>query len=523
MKIVISWVLMIILVSFAASASAEVPVRGDTLIIGMVSPMILNPILFTDGPSGMIVGTIFSGLVKVNDRLEFEPNLARSWEVSEDGLVWTFHLRDDVYWHDGVPLTAEDLLFTFETIMDPHTLTIRRGDYEKVTEWKVVDPYTFQVTFREPFAPALEAFAMGIIPRHLLEGVDVNVAPFNHKPVGTGPFIFREWISDVHVIVDRNENYFGQVPYLDSIMWRIIPELEVRMLELEAGTIDLVGIPPIHYQRMLKVEHIYAHRFPSLSFNYFGWNERIPKFDDDRVRKALTLAIDRETMAEVVYEGLAVLASSSFPPISWAFNPEVKPLPYDPEQARRLLAEAGWRDTDGDGWLDRDGVIFEFEFLGLGGDAVAMMIIELAMEHYAAIGVRLNPLFLEWGDFVSRLDPPRRAFEAFFLGFGVGVEPDPHIYFHSSQAEWGFNDTNFVDARVDQLIEAGRREMDFEVRRAIYWELHERLNELQPVSFMFHVEAIMGISRRFRGVVPSPVGFLWNVEYWWVPEDLQRY
>ena len=523
MKIVVSWLLMIMLVSFAALAAEEVPVRGDTLIIGMVSPMVLNPILSTDVPSADVHGTIFSGLIKVNDRLEHEPNLAHSWEVSEDGLVWTFHLRDDVYWHDGVPFTAEDVLFTFETIMDEHTITIRRGDYEKVTEWKVIDPHTFQVTFSEPFAPALNAFTMGIIPKHLLEGEDINVAPFNYEPVGTGPFIFREWISDVHVIVDRNENYHGQVPYLDSIMWKIIPEADVRMLELEAGTIDLAGIPTVHYHRMLGVEHIYVHRYPALSFNYFGWNERLPKFDDDRVRKALTLALDRATMAEVVYEGLAVVAASSFPPISWAFNPEVQPLPYDPEAAAGLLAEAGWKDTDGDGWLDRDGVIFEFEFLGLAGDPVHMMVIELALEYYAAIGVRLNPLFLEWGDFVGRLDPPRRDFEAFFLGFSVGVDPDPHVYYHSSQAEWGFNDTNFVDIIVDVLIEAGRREMVFERRKEIYWALHERLNELQPVSFMFHVEALMGISRRFRGVIPSPVGLLWNVEYWWVPEDLQRY
>jgi peptide/nickel transport system substrate-binding protein len=507
----------------AIGLAEQPPVRGDKLIVGTVSPMVLNPVLFTDVPSGLIIGTVFSGLVKVNDRLEHEPDLAHSWEVSADGLVWTFHLRQDVYWHDGTPFTAEDVLFTFETIMDPHTITVRRGDYEKVEKWEVVDPYTFRVTFIEPFAPALQAFTMGIIPKHLLEGEDINVAAFNRAPVGTGPFVFREWISDVHVIVDRNEHYHGQVPYLDSIMWRIIPADDVRMLELEAGTIDLAGIPTVHYQRMRGVEHIYVHRYPSLRFDYFAWNERLPKFDDDRVRRALTLALDRETIAEVVYEGLAVLATGPFPPISWAFNPDVRPLPYDPEQARRLLAEAGWQDTDGDGWLDREGAIFEFEFLGRAGDPVHAMVIELAMEHYRQIGVRLNPLFLEWGDFVSRLDPPRRAFEAFFLGFTVAVDPDVYIYYHSSQAEWGFNDTNFVDARVDQLIEAGRQEMDLEARRAIYWELHELLNELQPVSFMLYVESVIGISRRFNGVVPSPVGMMWNVEYWWVPEGLQRY
>lgn len=520
MKMVVAWI-FIMLASLATAA--EVPVRGDTLVIGTVSPMVLNPILSTDVPSAVVHGTIFSGLVKVNDRLEYEPDLAHSWEVSEDGLVWTFHLRDNVYWHDGVPLTAEDVLFTFETIMDPDTVTIRRGDYEKVRQWQVIDPHTFQVTFSEPFAPALQAFTMGIIPKHLLEGEDINVAPFNRAPVGTGPFVFREWISDVHVIVDRNENYFGQVPYLNSIRFKIIPDDEVRMLELEAGTIDYAGIPLIHYRRMLAVDHLHVNRFPGLRFDYFGWNERLPKFDDDRVRQALTLALDRETIAEVVYEGLAVTATGPFPPVSWAFNPNVTPLPYDPEAAARLLAEAGWQDTDGDGWLDKDGATFEFEFLGRAGDPVATMVIELAMEHYAAIGVRLKPVFLEWGDFVGRLDPPRRGFEAFFLGFSVGIDPDVYLFYHSSQAEWGFNDTNFRDIIVDALIEAGRREMDRERRKELYWALHERLNELQPVSFMFFPESLVGVARRFHGVVPTPIGLLWNIEHWWVPEALQRH
>jgi len=528
MKRVVGSVLVAVLVfGFALFPKSEAaPVRGDMLIHGIVSPMVLNPVLSTDVPSAVVHGTIFNGLVTVNDRLEYVPDLARSWDMRTlpDGrMEIIFHLRPNVLWHDGRPFTAADVLFTFETIMDPHTITVRRGDYEKVESWEVVDPLTFRVTFVEPFAPALQAFTMGIIPKHLLEGQDINVAPFNHRPIGTGPFVFREWVPDVHIIVDRNERYFGNVPYLNSIKWRIIPDDEVRLMELEAGGIDLAGIPPHHYRRMLGVRHITVHRFPGLSFNYFGWNERLPKFDDDRVRNALTLALDRATMAKAIYEGLAVPATGPFPPLSWATNPKVAPLPYDPEAAKRLLAEAGWVDTNRDGWLDRRGEVFEFEFLARAGDPVAMMVVELAVESYRAIGVRARPLFLEWGDLVSRLDPPRRAFEAFFLGFGVGIDPDVHIFYHSTQAEWGFNDTNFIDATVDRLIEAGRRTLDFERRKAIYWELHERLNSLQPVSFLLFPESVAGISTRFRGVVPSPIGLLWNIQYWWVPRHLQWY
>jgi len=503
------------------ATGALTPVPGDTLVVGMVSPMVLNPILSTDVPSATIHALIFSGLVRANDRMEFVPDLARSWEVSPDGLIWTFHLRNDVTWHDGAPFTAEDVAFTLERIMDPHTITVRRGDYEKVDRWEVVDPHTFRVYFKEPFAPALDAFDIGIIPKHLLQGVDINVAPFNTNPVGTGRFRFREWKTDVHVILDRNEKYFGKVPYLDRIAFRLIPDDTVRMEELAGGGIDYAGIPPVHYRRMLGVAHLTVHRFPGLRFNYFGWNERLPMFDDDRVRNALGLALDREAIAEVAYEGLAVPASGPFPLVSWAINPEVTPLPYNPEEATRLLAEAGWRDTDGDGWLDRDGKRFEFEFLGLSGDPLAKMVIELAMEYYRAVGVKLNPLFLEWGDLVSRLDPPRRAFEAFSLGFSVSLDPDPHIFYHSTQAEWGFNDTNFQDAEADRLIEEGRRTMEFEARKRIYHELHRRLHETQPVTFMVFPEAIVGVDKRFQGVAPSPVGVFWNVEYWWVPTAQQ--
>jgi peptide/nickel transport system substrate-binding protein len=504
-------------------APAVTPVRGDTLVVGLVSPMTLNPVLATDTPSFTINALVFSGLVRANDRLEFEPELAESWEISPDGLVWTFHLREDVTWHDGTPFTAEDVAFTLERIRDPHTITIRRGDYEQVDRWEVVDPHTFRVYFKTPFAPALQAFSIGIIPKHLLQGVDINTAPFNTNPVGTGRFRFREWKPDVHVILDRNEDYYKQVPYLDSIAFRLIPDDSVRMEELAGGGIDFAGILPPQYGRMKGVAHLRVHRFPSLSFTYFAWNERLPKFDDDRVRIALGLALDREAIAAAAYEGFAVPASGPFPLVSWAINPAVEPLGYDPERAKQLLAEAGWRDTNGDGWLDRDGKRFEFEFLGRAGDPIAKMVIELAMEHYKAIGVKLNPLFLEWGDLVSRLDPPRRAFQAFFLGFGVGVDPDPHIYYHSTQAEWGFNDTNFVDAEVDRLIDEGRRTMDFAARKQIYHRLHQRLHDTQPVTFMFFTEAIIGVDQRFQGVVPSPIGTLWNVEHWWVPEGQQKH
>ncbi len=503
--------------------AAVTPVQGDTLVIGTVAPMLLNPILATDVPSTTITDLVFSGLVTVNDRLEFVPELAESWEVSPDGLVWTFHLRDGVTWHDGKPFTAEDVAFTLERIRDPHTITVRRGDYEQVDRWEVVDPHTFRVYFKEPFAPALQAFAMGIIPKHLLQGVDINTAPFNTRPVGTGRFRFREWKPDVHVILDRNEDYFKQVPHLNSIVFRIIPDDTVLMEELAGGGIDFSGITAPHYKRMAAVPHLNVHRFPSLRFQYIGWNERLPKFDDDRVRIALSLALDREAIAEAAYEGLAVPATGPFPLVSWAINPAIEPLAYDPERAKQLLADAGWKDTNGDGWVDRDGKPFEFEFLGRAGDPVSKMIIELAMEYYKAVGVKLNPLFLEWGDLVSRLDPPRRAFEAFYLGFSVGVDPDVHIFYHSTQAEWGFNDTNFQDAEVDRLIEEGRRTMDFAARKQVYHQLHQRLHDTQPVTFMFFIEAIVGVDKRFQGVTPSPIGTLWNVEHWWVPEAQQKH
>ncbi|NQU18257.1 MAG: ABC transporter substrate-binding protein, partial [Candidatus Saganbacteria bacterium] len=214
---------------------------------------ILNPILSTDTSSGSVEGPIFNGLTKINEKLEIIPDLAKSWQVSKDGKTWTFVLRDDVFWHDGKPFTASDVKFTFDAILNPKINSVRRSSYiidGKPIKFKVIDKHTIQAILPKPFAPFLSRIGMGILPKHLLAGKDMNTADFNRKPVGTGPFKFAEWKTGHFVRLVRNNKYHGGKPKLAEIIYKVIPNENASLIALEAGEVDESGIPFKDYSRM---------------------------------------------------------------------------------------------------------------------------------------------------------------------------------------------------------------------------------------------------------------------------------
>jgi peptide/nickel transport system substrate-binding protein len=217
-----------------------------------------------------------------------------------------------------------------------------------VKKAEILDPYTFKVTYRQPFSPGLGTWSMGIIPKHLLEKGDINTAQFNRKPIGTGPFKFVEWVSDEKIVVEANPHYFHGKPYLDRIIYRIIPDSSLSEMELLTKGIDSYSVWPFQYQRMKETSSLNVYSQPSLGYTYIGYNLQNPLFQDKRVRKALTYAINREEIVQYVLYGLGTVANGPFPPQLWYSNPHVKPLPYDPAKARQLLAEAGWKETNGE-------------------------------------------------------------------------------------------------------------------------------------------------------------------------------
>ncbi len=503
------------------------PVKGDWLVRHLpAEPSTLNPILVTDVYGSQIDGDLFDSLIRRNPKtLEFEPQLASSWEISPDHLVYTFHLRKDVYWHDGVQFTAKDVKFSYDKIMDPLVdAAPLRNYYRDIKKVEIPDRFTVRFTYSQPYFRALEfCGGLPIVPAHVFGSGDFNQHPFGRAPIGTGPFRFVKWDTGKEIVLERNENYWGKKPYLDRIVYKIITDNTVAFQVLKQGGLDLMSLRPIQWVKQTRSRR-FKKRFKKLkyflpSYNYIGWNMRRIYFRDRRVRKALTMLVDRQGILRDILYNLGVIVTGPFYINSPAYDRSIKPYPYDPVQAEKLLAEAGWVDHDGDGIRDKDGTKFSFEFLISAGSKFAEQLSTILKESLRRHGIRMTIRRLEWAVFIQQIDD--RQFDACTLGWSMGWESDPYQIWHSSQAKKGSNFVGFVNKEADEIIEKARREFDPKKRNEMYHRFHRIIHEEQPYTFLFTMNALVAVDRRFQNVNVYPMGL--EPREWWVPLALQRY
>jgi peptide/nickel transport system substrate-binding protein len=475
------------------------PQKINQLVISSIGDAsFLNPVLAQDSASSEINAFVFNGLIKYDRDLQgFVGELAESWKIKEGPEPEiTFFLRKGVRWHDGKAFTAEDVRFTYERIMDEKTNTVRRSDYELVKKAEVLDDHTFRVTYRQPFSPGLGTWSMGILPRHLLEKEDINTTRFNRRPVGTGPFRFVEWVTDEKIVVEANPDYFQGKPHLDRIIYRIIPETSLSEMELLTRGVDIYGVWPHQYRRMQEIPFLKIYSQPSLSYTYIGYNLVNPLFQDRRVRQAFTHAINREEIVQFVLYGFGTVISGPFPNHLWYYNPNVKPLSYDLQKAKQLLAEAGWKDSDGDGVLDKDGQAFRFKLITNSGNDTRRDVGVLVQRQLRELGIDVVFEPYEWSVFLKNFINARH-FDACILGWSLSPDPDDYQIWHSSQIEKGFNFVSYRNPEVDRLWEEGRKEYDIEKRKRIYWRIHEMMAEDQPYTFLFSPLSQSALQRKF--------------------------
>ncbi|MFC1568571.1 peptide-binding protein [Candidatus Margulisiibacteriota bacterium] len=472
-------------------------------LLGEVS--ILNPILSTDTTSSAVEGAIFTGMTKINKHLEVIPDLARSWKVSKDGKVWTFHLRKDVKWHDGQPFTAEDVVFTFNSILNPKVNSVRRSDFiidGVPIKFQALDKYTVQAILPKPFAPFLSRSGSSIIPKHILEGQDINTAAFNRKPVGTGPFMFKEWVTGDHVTVVRNPNYYLGKPKLAEIIYKVIPDANAQLVALEAGEIDSTGIPPKDYSRMKAQAGINVFEFDSLLYTYLGLNMANPKFADKRVRHALAYATNKDQLVKLIYKGLASPAYAPSAPVSWAYSDDVAKYPFNPEKAKQLLKEAGAEDL-------------EFTILVNQGNKEREKAAVILQQQYKKVGAKVNIRVLEWSALLKIINAPAdpKAFDAVIIGWSLGLDPDAYSIWHSSQYPKGFNFIKYINPEADELLEQGRTTMEKAQRKKIYGKLWQTIADDQPYVFLWYPKSVAGVRERVGGLSePGPAGLFLDIE-----------
>ncbi len=503
------------------------PVPGGRIVKALLADASnLIPGLATDSASNEVNSDLYVGLLKYDKDLNLVPDAAESFEILEGGRLIRFKLREDIRWWDGEPLTAEDVRFTYELMIDPDTPTPYGGDYQMVSEFKVTGPYSFEVRYDEPFAPALNSWGMGILPEHVLAGEDLRKSKYIREPVGAGPYKLSEWVSGDHIVLTANEDYFEGRPNIDQIVYRIIPDQATQFLELKAGNLDFMGLAPLDSVYMTNTpfwrKNYQKFEYVSSSYTYLGYNLKKPLFQDVRVRQALDYAIDEDEIVQGVLLGKGVPATGPFKPGTWAFGTGVEPRPFDPDKALELLAEAGWTDSNGDGVLDKDGRDFLFTILTNQGNSQRIKTATIIQYRLAQIGIRVAIRTVEWAAFLREFIDKGR-FDALVMGWTLPAEPDPYDVWHSSKAfEGGLNFVYYENPELDALLEAGRTTLDQGERQRIYKEVQEILHRDQPYCFLYVPLALPIVQARIQGIEPAPAGISYNFIHWWIPRELQR-
>ncbi len=429
--------------------------------------------------------------------------LPEIFPVAEHNPVIDFHLRQDVRFHDGHAFDAGDVKFTYDAIMNPRNLSPRTSDFEPIKAVERLDAHTVRVVYKRLFSPAINAWTIGILPEHLLnadamqremdarglsdaarEAFGMRDSRFNRHPIGSGRFRFVKWQSDEFIHLQRNDDYWeGPAEYQDYYM-RIVPDLLTQEMEFRSGAVDYYGTRP--HQVVRYKEDARYQSFSSLGFGYtyIGYNNRRPLFADPTVRRALGMAINVEDFLRYLLYGEGERVTGPYPRnVPW-YDQNVAPLPYDPEAARALLEAKGWH-LNADGWLEKDGKIFQFNLITNSGNPIRKNIMTIAQNAWKKIGVKCNTQYFEWAvflkDFVNTGD-----FDAVVLGWSMGIDPDLYQLWHSSQT--GPQQLNFIgyrNPRADDLIVRIRQEYDRDVQRTLTHGLHRLIAEEQPYTFLY--------------------------------------
>jgi ABC-type transport system substrate-binding protein len=418
----------------------------------------------------------------------------------EHNPVIVFNLRENVKFHDGHIFDAHDVKFTYEAIMDPRNLSPRIADYEPVKKVEVIDPLSVRIVYKRLYSPAIGTWGMGVLPEHLLnsqalktEALELGQDPadftmrksaFKRHPIGCGPFKFREWKSDRFIILDRFDDYWEGPPHYKKYLFRVLPDLLTQEMEFYAGTIDSYGVQPHQVKRLKEDPRFQSFSGPTFGYTYIGYNMRRKPFDDRRVRQALSMAIDVNKIMEYVLYNQGERITGPFVKQTDFYNHNIKPVPYDPEAALKLLAEAGWK-RNSEGWLERNGQRLQFKLITNNGNDIRKAILAIAQDSWKQIGIDIRTDLLEWSVFIQeRVN--KMDFDALVLGWSMGIDPDLYQIWHSSQTHPNqLNFVSFDNKEADDLIVKIRQEYNHAQQVEYCHRLHEIIAYEQPYTFLY--------------------------------------
>jgi peptide/nickel transport system substrate-binding protein len=497
------------------------PVTGGTAVVALSSdPDGLNPLVYTSVSAGLVFAEIHDGLTEMGDDLSYHPRIASGWDISPDGLSVTYHLRPWL-WSDGRTLTARDVVSSFNLFKDRQVASPRRGMYRDVASAVALDSLTVRYELVRPLPDPIQRTWHHILPHHLtrlLIPAEVRKWELNRQPLSSGEFVLENWAHNLSLSLVRNPAYPGTPALLERVVFRILPEESARLMALETGEVDLVDqVPPDAARRLIKGSRVRIAATGGRQFYYLQWNCTNPLFAEADVRQALSLAVDRDRMVETLLLGYATPAVGPIPPVLWNHHHDLLPDPYDPAEARRLLAKAGWRDSDGDGVLDRDGTPFRFEILTKQGDPVRKNGSVILRENLKDIGVEVTILALELAAGLEKLRSGK--FDSYFGRLNANLYGDPSGYVKSTATDQ-FNNGHYANSAVDSLLTLALGTLDRTDSLPFWLEIQELLQADPPAAYLFYPQNLVGIGPRLQDVRPHLLSPVNNLAEWWIaPED----
>ena len=472
-------------------------------------PKTLNPILATTDSEQIVVALLSRNLLDYDENLNLVPGLAEEVSDSPDHLVFTVRLRPDARWEDGTPVTSADVVFTLNAVMDPKVPALaRRSFFEGLVKAEAVDGRTARVTFKTASAGRRDAFNIWLLSAAAWKDGDLATHPRNRNPLANGPYRLGSWEPGRTLSLVRNTQYAGPAPPAEQVVFRVVPETAPAFAGLLSGDLDEMRLTFAQKKDVdAKAGTPGAPRavtFDELSYAYFGWSNRSPLFSDRRVRRALTMLIDRESIGRNLFGGLAKLANGPLPPAHWAWNASLTPWPYDPKAAEALLDEAGFRKGP-DGIRHKGDLRFAFTFsLGMGSDVQRQMV-ELAQQSLRKAGIEMRIQPLEWAAFAAKMDAGE--LEAWAAALNLDPYPDLGVSWHSAQVPpTGLNNAFYRNPEVDALLDRLRSTFDRGEAIRLLGEVQRLVHEDEPVSFLNTPLTKWGVSGRIDGVRTSPYG-----------------
>lgn len=520
--------------AFAATTIVALPVfaaekgpaiAGTTLVVGTrAEPKTLNPIAITTAEGHQIAALLFHKLLEEQDDfMSFKPQLAREWSVSDDGLDLTFVLRDDARWSDGAPVTASDVRFTWQVQTDTTVAWPSASIKSRIRDVEVKDARTVVFHFTERYLyQVMDANDGVILPAHLLASVprkELKTSPFGRSPVGNAEFILARWEAGQYIDLARNPTYAGDSPRIDRVMIKFIPDVVTLSAQLKAGEIDLLEAVQAGDLASIREKRsdVNIIDVPSRRMSFVAWNLARAPFNERAVRRALTMAIDRQAIIKNVWGGYAKECTSPIVPLLWAFDPSIEAMPFDGHAARAALESAGYQDSNRDGVLDREGKPFAFELLVNDAqnrvDAVTLIQAQLKK-----VGIKVDVRVMEYGAYIDRI--LAMDYDAAFVEWKVPTKVDLTQLFHSkSKRPQGYNFVSYANPEVDRLIDEALAQREKESARALWSRAQRMIYDDQPYTFIAVPQELTAIDDRFCNITPSAISIFAHIGDWRLAPD----